>query len=123
MKNLEMEDSVTAADDSFKARFLALELDFSRSAYSLTSIRNRLNEGSAGMVSNRAVKQLMIELYGDAVCFTYPNNKRISQMVLSTESSAEALVEFLRVSPVQQVASELALQELKEYSFGLQQLL
>ncbi len=27
MKNLEMEDSVTAAEDSFKARFLALELD------------------------------------------------------------------------------------------------
>ena len=27
MKNLEMEDSVTAADDSFKARFLALGLD------------------------------------------------------------------------------------------------
>ena len=33
MKNLEMEDSVTAADDSFKARFLALGLGFSRSAH------------------------------------------------------------------------------------------
>ena len=75
MKNLEMEDSVTAADDSFKARFLALGLNFSRSAHSFTSIRDRLNEGSAGMVSNRAVKQLIIELYGDIVCFTYPNNK------------------------------------------------
>ena len=70
------------------------------------------------MVPNRAVKQLIIELYGDTVCFTYPNNKRISQMVLSTESSAEALIESMRVSPVQQVATELA-QELKEYSFGL----
>ena len=92
MKN---QDSVTAADDSFKVRFLALGLDFSRSAHSLTSIRDRLNEGSAGMVSNRAVKQLIIELYGDTVCFTYPNNKRISQMVLSTESSAEALIESI----------------------------
>ena len=40
-------------------------------------------------------------------------------MVLSTKSSPEALVESLRMSPVQQAANELA-QELKEYNFGLQ---
>ena len=67
MNNLEKEDSVTAADDSFKARFLALGLDFSRSAHSLTSIRDRLNACSTEMVSNRAVKQPIIELYGDTV--------------------------------------------------------
>jgi hypothetical protein len=118
LKNLEMEDSVTAGDASFKARFLALGPDFNTSAHSLTSIRDRLNEDSAESVSNRAVKQLIIELYGDAVCFTYPSNKRKSQMVLGTNSSSEALVESLRVSPVQQVATELA-QELIEYRFGL----
>ena len=32
----------------------------SRSARSLTSIRDRLNEGSAGMVSNRVVKQQVL---------------------------------------------------------------
>ena len=117
LKNLEMEDSVTAGGDSFKARFLALGLDFNMSAHSLTSIRDRLNKNSAESVSNRAVKQLIIELYGDTVCFTYPSNKRKSQMVLGTNSS-EALVESLRVSPVQQVATELE-QELKEYCIGL----
>ena len=101
MKNLEMEDSVTASDDSLKTRFLALGLDFSKSAHSLTSIRERLNEGSTVIVSNRAVKQLIIELYGDTVCFTYPSNKRISQMVLCTNSSPGVLVESLRVSPIQ----------------------
>ncbi len=70
------------------------------------------------MVSNRSVKQLIIELYGDAVCFTYPNNKRKSQMVLGTNSSIKPLVESLRVSAAQKVATELA-QELKDYSFGL----
>jgi len=73
--NLEMEDSVAAKDDTFKGRFLALNLDFSKSAYSLTSIRDRLNEDSTDIVS---IKQLIIELYGDAVCFTYPNNKQKS---------------------------------------------
>lgn len=118
MKNLEEEDLVTAEDDSLKARFRALELDFAKSAHSLTSIRDRLNEGSVTPVSNRVVKQLIIELYGGAVCFTYPSNKRISQMVLATNSSPGALVESLRVSPLQQVATELE-HELKQYSFGL----
>ena len=118
MTNLEMEYSVAAADDSFKARFQALQLDFTNSAYSLSSIRDRLNEGSADVVSNRSVKHLIIELYGDAVCFTYPSNKQKSQMVLGTNSSPQPLVESLRVSPAQKVATELA-QELKKYSFGL----
>ena len=33
MEYLEMEDLVADADDSFKAKFLALQLDFSNSAY------------------------------------------------------------------------------------------
>ena len=74
LKNLKLEDSVTIGDDSLKARFLALGLDFRSSAYSLTSIRDMLNEGSPETVSNRAVKQLIIKLYGDTVCFTYPCN-------------------------------------------------
>lgn len=41
MKNLEMEDSETAGDDSLNARFLALGLDFIKSAHSLTSIREQ----------------------------------------------------------------------------------
>ena len=51
LKNLEMEDSVTAGDYSFKARFLALGLDFNMSAHSLTSITDRLSKDSAENVS------------------------------------------------------------------------
>ena len=90
MNNLEKEDSFTAGGISFKARFLTFWLDFSSSAHSVTSIRDRLNECSTEMVLNRAVKQLFIDLY-----------------------------ESLRISPVQKVATKLA-QELKVYSFQLQ---
>ena len=48
MNHLDMEDSVAVEDDSFKAIFLTLKLDFSTSAY----IRDRLNEGSADVVSD-----------------------------------------------------------------------
>ncbi|KAF3844347.1 hypothetical protein F7725_017651, partial [Dissostichus mawsoni] len=69
LRNMEMEDSLIAEHGSLKARFLAFGLDFSRSAHSLTSIRDRLNKGSAEIVSNRAVKQLIIQLYGSGVPF------------------------------------------------------
>ena len=45
MGNLEIESTLAAKDDTLKARFLALNLDLSKSAHSLTSIRDRLNEG------------------------------------------------------------------------------
>ena len=121
LKGLEEEDSVTAGDELFKEQFLALGLDFTTTAHSLTSIRDQMNENLPVPVSNRAVKHLIIELYGDSVCFTYPTNKRISQMVYSVKSNPASLLESLRqVSPTQQVASQLA-HELKDYKFGLEQ--
>ena len=95
-----------------------LELDFETTAYSITFIRNKLNETHESPVSNRAVKQMIIELYGDGVCFTYPANKRISQLFFSTKSNAASFLESARVSPVQRAASSLE-QELKAYKFGL----
>ena len=68
----------------------------------------------------QSCKQLIIELYGDTICFTYPSNKYKSQMAFCTNSSSKTLVESLRVSPVQQVATNLA-QEFKEYSFQQQE--
>ena len=120
LKGLEEEDSVTAGDESFKQQFLALGLDFTTTAHNVTSIRDRLNEHLLVPVSNRAAKRLIIELYGDTVCFTYPTNKRISQMDFSVNSNSASLLESIRqASPVQQVATQLA-QELKDYKFGLE---
>ena len=49
-----------------------------------------------------------------------PQNKRLSQMVFSIQNAnPQCLVESLRISPVQQVAKELA-QELKNYNFSLE---
>ena len=118
LQHLEKEDTITAKDESLRTAFSTLDLDFETTAYSVTFIRNKLNENREVPVSNRAVKQLIIELYGDGVCFTYPTNKRISQMVFSTKSNPASFLESARVSPVQRVASSLE-QELKAYNFGL----
>ena len=118
LQHLEKEDTITAEDESLRTAFSTLELDFETTAYSITFIRNKLNETREVLVSNRAVKQLIIELHGDGVCFTYPTNKRISQMVFSTKSNPASFLESTRVSPVQRVASCLE-QELKDYNFGL----
>ena len=122
MKSLEAEESVAAGNERLKERFLALGLDFQNTAYSLSFIREKLHEDStlSSTVTNRTVKQLIIELYGGDVCLTYPSNKRISQMVFSTGRDPQSLVEAMRVSSVQQVATTLA-QELKDYRFGLEE--
>ena len=119
MKSLEGEESIAAGNEHLKERFLALGLDFQNTAYSLSFIRDKLNEHSTftSAVTNRTVKQLIIELYGGDVCFTYLSNKRISQIVFSTGRNPQILVEAMRVSSVQQVATTLA-QELKNYKFG-----
>ncbi len=120
LKNVEKEHCVSAEDESLKAQFLSLGLDFKSTAYSLTSIRDQLNKTVTVPVSNRTVKHLLIKLYGDAICFIYPQNKRLSQMVFSMQNAnPQCLVESLRISPVQQVAKKLA-QELKNYNFSLE---
>ena len=48
MRSLEMEDSVSATNDSLKENFLA---DFSKSTHSLTSIRDKPNKDSTKIFS------------------------------------------------------------------------
>jgi hypothetical protein len=57
---------MVAGNERLKERFLALELDFQNTAYSLSFIREKLNENStfSSTVTNRTVKQLIIYLYG-----------------------------------------------------------
>ena len=116
MKSLEAKESMAAGNKLLNESFLALGLDFQSTAYSLSFIRDKLNENStfSPAVTNRTVKQRWFD-----VCFTYPSNKRISQMVFSTGRNPQLLVQAMRVSSVQQVATTLA-QELKNYRFGLE---
>ena len=100
LKNLDMEDSVTAGDASFKARFLALGLDFNTSAHSLTSIRDRLNEDSAESVSNRAVKQLIIEIH---IIFDNYREDSIKNRERERRGKSRELVVLDLISPNQNV--------------------
>ena len=50
MANLEIEYLVSATNSSLKKIF-ALDLDFSKSGYSLSYIKNKLNEGSTEILS------------------------------------------------------------------------
>ena len=112
MKSLEAEESVAVGNEFLKERFLALGLDFQSTAYSLSFIREKLNKIQllALQLPTELSSKLIIELCGGDVCFTYPRNQRISQMVFSTGRDPQSLVEAMRVSSVQQVATTLARQ-------------
>ena len=85
MKSLEAKESVAVGNKSLNERFLGLGPYFQNTVYSLSFIRDKPNANStlSSTVTDRTVKQL-INQYGGDVCFTYPSNKRISQMVFST---------------------------------------
>jgi len=51
MANIEIEDLVSATNSSLREKIFALDLDFSKSAYSLSYIRDKLNEGSTEILS------------------------------------------------------------------------
>ena len=60
------------------------ELEIESKGYSISYVRDKIN-GKLGdsLVSNRLVKNRIIEHYGNKICFTYPSNKRICQMFYS----------------------------------------
>ena len=80
MKSLEAEKFVAAGNEHLKERYLALGLDFHNTAYSLSFIRDKLNENStlSCTVTNRTYKE---QTEQTAVCFTYPSNKCIYEMM------------------------------------------
>ena len=102
MKSLEAKESLAVGNEYLKERFLGLGLYFPKTVYSLSFIRDKLiaNSTLSCTVTDRTVKQLIINQYGGDVCLTYPSNKRIFQMVFSTGLDRQSLVEVMRASSV-----------------------
>lgn len=85
----------------------------------MSHIRNHINVnlGTDQHIDNRRTKVLLIKYFSDTICFTYPVDRRKSQMVYSLLQYN--MVETLRSvkSGPQHCVHEL-LQECKKYDFG-----
>ena len=71
------------------------------------------------MLSNRQVKRMLINHFGDTICFTYPKEVRKSQMFFSSKICSVDTVETLRSNdPVKVCATKLR-KECEEFDFLL----
>ena len=71
-------------------------LDLDNNAYTVSYCCNFLNEKLKQNINNRQVKSLLINHYGENICFTYPIDRKKSQMFFSTALRQVDVVESLR---------------------------
>ena len=55
-------------------------LDLYRNCYTVSYCCDLLNEKLNYKIQNRQVKNLLIDYYGENICFTYPRDRKKSQM-------------------------------------------
>ena len=80
MDNLEKENTST---DQVREVFnkIVSTLDLENISYSVSYVREEMNKLLCNdNITNRSVKTLLLENYGQLICFTYPHNRRNSQM-------------------------------------------
>ena len=81
-------------------------LDFKTTGYSVSYIRDQINEALKDDASssrsnfkyeNKRVKVLLLKHFGSEICFTYPSDRKLSQMVYSNMfNKSWKVVEVLR---------------------------
>ena len=70
-------------------------------------------------LSNRTLKRKLIEKFGEDIGFSYPKDKRMSQVVFSRNIPAEDLVEAIRSKDAVKACAEILKEECVEYEFLL----
>lgn len=111
-------------DTSIKSSFQKLldKIDFSKNGYELSQLSQFMNSECdlEGTITNKQVKTLLIDHFGEDISFTYPRKRSKSQLVFSTKTSLKQTVKKIWSSnPLAEVTDQLA-NELKNYDFQLE---
>ena len=95
-RNIEKANENMIVDDDCRDKLDAL--DFDTTGYSVSYIRDELNENLPFecYMDNRKSKVLLIKHFSENICFIYPTNRKVSQMVYSSSFVINTVVETLR---------------------------
>ena len=97
------------------------QLNIETNGYAISTCCDILNENLEGYaVSNHKVKQMVIAHFGEDICFTYPKEKRKSQLFFSTKIASADLVETLRLNDPVKICAEKLKKECEEFDFLLE---
>ena len=89
--------------------------------YSLSEIRDRVNAllSSDFLIENGKVEKLLIEKYGEDICFTYPRDRTKSQMFYSRLRPSESSVETIRSKNIYKECANALKDECLNFNFEL----
>ena len=94
----EKDDDLSEQDIQQKIKSVINGLDLDKRAYTVSPLNQLIRSQFAEInLTNRKVKTILIECLGEDICFTYPRDKRHSQMFFRTRVSSEDIVESLRI--------------------------
>ena len=95
------------------------EIDVERKGYVLSDCRDNLNNHLKNyQIANKKLKKMLINHFGEEICFTYPRDRQKSQMFFSSKIISTDVVEMLRSTDVKVCAEKLK-KECEEFSFGI----
>ena len=88
---------------------------------SISEIRDRVNAllCSDFLIENRKVKELLIEEYGEDICFTYPRDRTKSQMFYSRLIPSGSFVETIRSKNIYKECTNVLKEECLNFNFEL----
>lgn len=115
----------TAGSEGLRESFTTFvaTLQFETKGYAIAYLRNEFNEkylSSDIHISNRRMKSLLIEHFGDSIYFTYSKDPSVSQMVFSNKITVAQLAEEIRNSDCIKECAETLRSDIKSYDFGLE---
>ena len=98
-----------------------MEINLTENGYSLSEIRDRINTllSSDFLIKNRKAKELLVEKYGEDICFTYPRDRMESQMFYSRLIPSESFVETIRSKNIYKECASALKEESLNYNFEL----
>ena len=73
----------------------------------------------AHLLTNRKLKSMLIDYYGDEICFRYPKDAKKSQVFFSTRVKFEVIAETLRRNDFIQKCGEYLQEECQNSDLGL----
>ena len=74
---------------------------------------------SAHLLTNRKLKSMLADYYGEEICFTYLKDPKKSQMLFSTRVKSEDIAETLRRNDFNQKCGEYFREECQNLDLGL----
>ena len=113
---------IECADDKnklvFKTNYLYLYLYISYILLYISLLISRFFY-LAHLLTNCILKSMLIDYYGDEICFTYPKDAKKSQMFFSTRVKSEDIAETLRRNDFIQKCGEYLREECQNLDLGL----